>query len=86
MTEEIQKYINTKRGAKTIIEILKNNPERYGELQQKAKLHGGTLGTRLKEMVAMGIIERVDYRKIPPHVEYQLTEKGLLISEELKFD
>lgn len=34
------------------------------------------LSTRLKRLEAEGLIERLEFRELPPRVEYRLTEKG----------
>ena len=38
-----------------------------------------TLVDRLRDMEADGLVERMDYGENPPHVEYRLTERGLLL-------
>ena len=37
----------------------------------------------LKEMVDDGIIRRIDFQTVPPHVEYELTDFGQSLSEVL---
>lgn len=34
------------------------------------------LASTLKELIKDGLINRVQYNEIPPHVEYELTERG----------
>ena len=50
---------------------------RFGELQE---LVGGvnptTLSNRLKFLQQAGIINRIEISTMPPHVEYDLTDKG----------
>ena len=38
-----------------------------------------TLVDRLRDMESDGLLERIDYDENPPHVEYHLTERGLLL-------
>lgn len=60
-----------------IIRDLIAGPKRNAEL--KRSLNGisqKVLTESLKAMIEDGIIERIDFKKNPPHVEYQLTELG----------
>lgn len=51
--------------------------KRFGELQRSLKgISPRTLPLRLKELENEGLVKRVIYSEIPPHVEYSLTEKG----------
>ena len=78
-----QKIINGKYKIR-IIWDLKHGPRRYGEIRHS--LLTGALGSKaiaprvlsreLKELTAIGLIERQDYREVPPKVEYQLTAEG----------
>lgn len=36
----------------------------------------GPLAEQLKELIAKGLVCRTAYDEMPPHVEYQLTDKG----------
>lgn len=67
-------------GGKWTFVILRDlfiGPRRFGELQRSLKgISPRTLSMRLKELEGEGIIRRVIYSEIPPHVEYSLTEKG----------
>jgi DNA-binding HxlR family transcriptional regulator len=78
-----QKIINGKYKIR-IIWDLQHGPRRYGEIQ-----HGlltGVEGTKevaprvlsreLKELRALGLIDRRDYGEAPPKVEYKLTAEG----------
>lgn len=50
---------------------------RYGEIKRGvAGITHKMLSQQLKELEADGLILRVEYRQIPPKVEYSLTEKG----------
>jgi len=78
-----QKIINGKYKIR-IIWDLKHGPRRYGEIRHS--LLTGALGSKgiaprvlsreLKELTAIGLIGRQDYREVPPKVEYQLTAEG----------
>ncbi|MED0673700.1 helix-turn-helix domain-containing protein [Aneurinibacillus aneurinilyticus] len=60
-----------------ILRDLFSGPKRFGELQRSLNgISPRTLSMRLKELENEGIILRVIYSEIPPHVEYSLTEKG----------
>lgn len=41
------------------------------------KINPRTLSKRLDELEAQGIITKVTYPEVPPHVEYALTPKGV---------
>ena len=78
-----QKIINGKYKLR-ILWDLKQGPRRYGEIRQ-GLLTGNTgskdvtprvLSRELKALTALGMIERKDYRVIPPKVEYTLTSEG----------
>lgn len=60
-------------------------PRRYGELRRAI---GGVtdkmLIQQLKELEADGIVDRMDFKTIPPKVEYSLTPFGRTLSEALK--
>ena len=50
---------------------------RYGEI--KRGIYGITnimLTNSLRELEAHGLISRVQYNEVPPHVEYSMTERG----------
>lgn len=49
---------------------------RYDDLRASTGIPTTTLATRLKNLEAHGLIERVRYRDRPPRDEYRLTEKG----------
>lgn len=51
---------------------------RFGELKSKLPGITNTMLTRtLKELEKSGVVRRVQFNEIPPHVEYSLTQKGL---------
>ena len=50
---------------------------RFGELRRLVSgVSEKMLIQQLREMQADGIIDRVDFKEIPPKVEYSLTDKG----------
>jgi DNA-binding HxlR family transcriptional regulator len=50
---------------------------RFNEMHSELKMSSHLLSLRLKELVALGIFERVLYSESPPRHEYKLTPKGL---------
>lgn len=67
-----------------ILSRLANGTHRYCELR---RVVGGVtdkvLIQQLKELQADGIIERLDYKEIPPRVEYSLTRFGRTLAKAL---
>ena len=63
---------------------LAKGPRRFGELR---RLVGGisekVLIQQLRELESDGILHRVDFREIPPRVEYSITEFGRSLAEAL---
>ena len=60
-----------------IIWLLKDNPQRYGELKKSLKLITHKMLTQqLRELEKSEIISRKVFREIPPKVEYSLTLLG----------
>lgn len=60
-----------------ILRDLFSGQKRFGQLEKSLKgISPRTLSMRLKELENEGIIIRMIYSEIPPHVEYSLTEKG----------
>lgn len=56
---------------------LAHDTRRYGGLQRAiGTVSHKVLIQQLKELEADGLINRVDYKEIPPRVEYSLTEFG----------
>lgn len=52
-------------------------PIRFNELLRKMpKMTHATLSVQLKSLEEYGLVKRVQYEAIPPHVEYSLTEIG----------
>lgn len=50
---------------------------RFGEMQRNLDVAKTVLSSRLKQLTAEGLLERVAYRQDPVWFEYRLTSKGL---------
>ncbi len=60
-----------------IYELCIKEPVRFGELKKAIKgITNTMLTSSLRELEADGLVSRVQFNEIPPHVEYSLTEKG----------
>ena len=60
-----------------ILLYLQDGPLRFNELLRKMpKMTHATLSVQLKSLEENGLIRRVQYKAIPPRVEYSLTEIG----------
>ena len=60
-----------------ILLYLEEGPIRFNELLRKMpKMTHATLSVQLKSLEAYGLIRRIQYEAIPPHVEYSLTDIG----------
>ncbi len=60
-----------------LIERLSTGTMRYGELRRLLPdVSEKVLINELRELVAHGLLARQSYPKVPPRVEYSLTEKG----------
>jgi DNA-binding HxlR family transcriptional regulator len=61
-----------------IIHFLLQGPRRFNQLQRDL---GGithrTLAQQLRELETDGLVARHDHGTIPPHVDYELTPRGL---------
>ena len=60
-----------------ILLYLEDGPIRFSELLRKMpRMTHAKLSVQLKSLEEYGLIRRVQYEAIPPHVEYSLTELG----------
>ena len=67
-----------------ILYHLASGPKRTGQLRRLVtRVSEKMLIQHLKEMMDDGIIRRIDFQTVPPHVEYELTEFGQSLSKVL---
>ncbi|OJG96386.1 hypothetical protein RV18_GL002565 [Enterococcus termitis] len=60
-----------------IIRDLISGPKRNAELKRSLSgISQKVLTESLNAMILDGLVERIDFQKVPPHVEYQLTPLG----------
>ncbi len=59
-----------------ILEALSKGSIRFTRLEGMANVSPRTLSERLKELAALGLIDRKAYAEVPPRVEYSLTGEG----------
>lgn len=60
-----------------IIRNLRTRPWRFNELRRSLEgISQKVLTSSLREMISDGLVERIDYKTNPPHVEYKLTSLG----------
>ena len=60
-----------------IYELIIQIPMRFGELRKALSGITNTMLTNvLRDLEADGLVDRIQYNEIPPHVEYSLTDKG----------
>lgn len=59
---------------------------RFGELRRHiGEITESSLTKQLRELEADGFINRHDYKELPPHVEYTLTDLGKSFIEVINF-
>lgn len=64
---------------------LAHEARRYGDLRRAVgKVSDKMLIQQLKELEADGIVDRLDFKEIPPKVEYSLTDFGQTLADALK--
>jgi DNA-binding HxlR family transcriptional regulator len=65
-----------------IIQQLLEGAKRFNQLQRELPgVTHRTLAKQLREMADDGLVERRDYREIPPRVEYRLSPLGLTLKD-----
>jgi len=74
---EVAKHLQGKWKLQLIYMLCIKNTMRFGELRKILTGITNTMLTNvLRELEKDGIVNRVQFNEIPPHVEYSLTEKG----------
>lgn len=69
--------IQTKWCGRILLELCQRTPQRFGELKKAMpEISSVVLTSALKTLVERGMVTRTQFAEIPPHVEYDLTEKG----------
>jgi DNA-binding HxlR family transcriptional regulator len=65
-----------------IIHQLLEGTKRFNQLHRElAGVTHRTLAKQLREMEETGLVERRDYKEIPPRVEYRLSPLGLTLKD-----
>lgn len=60
-----------------IYQLLTHDRLRFGEIRKLLpEITNTMLTTTLRELESYGLINRIQYNEIPPHVEYSLTDMG----------
>lgn len=73
----IQKILGGKWKIEVLYYIAFQDVRRFGELRRHiGDITESSLTKQLRELEADGWISRYDYKEVPPHVEYNLTELG----------
>jgi DNA-binding HxlR family transcriptional regulator len=68
-----------------ILYHLTNQRLRFGELRRLVgDVSEKMLSQQLKEMVADGLLRRIDFKTVPPHVEYEVTAFGLELGTSIR--
>jgi len=61
-----------------ILYHLRGDTHRFSELRRLVgSVSEKMLSQQLKEMATDGLVRRIDFKTVPPHVEYELTALGL---------
>ncbi len=65
-----------------IIHQLLEGTKRFNQLQRELSgITHRTLAKQLREMEETGLVERRDYKEIPPRVDYRLTPLGMSLKD-----
>jgi len=73
----VQKILGGKWKIEILYYIGMQNVRRFGELRRHVgDITESSLTKQLRELEADGFINRYDFKEVPPHVEYTLTELG----------
>lgn len=61
----------------TVLDLVRKGVRRPGEMEHAIDgLSGKVLNERLAKLVRFGILDKVSFAEVPPHVEYLMTEFG----------
>ena len=65
-----------------VLFFLRNGPKRYGELKRLVVgVSDKVLIQQLKDLEAVRVLVRTDYKEVPPRVDYALTPLGRSLAE-----
>ncbi len=68
-----------------LIHELMGGPKRFGELRRLIpEASAKMLTMRLRELEAVGVVDRESFPEVPPHVEYRLTRKGQALRDAIE--
>lgn len=71
------KIFESKWNARVLYELILNDTMRFGEIKRKIPNISNTmLASTLKGLEEYGLVTRIQFNEIPPHVEYSLTASG----------
>ena len=67
-----------------ILYYLGQGPKRFGDLKRSvAGISEKVLIQQLRELAAAGVLTRHDYQRVPPMVDYTMTEFGMTLARAL---
>ena len=73
----LQRVVGGKWKIEILFYVALEDVHHFGELRRCLRgVSESTLSRQLKELVADGFLERVDFKEVPPRVEYRLTRRG----------
>jgi len=73
----LQRVVGGKWKIEILFYVALEDVHHFGELWRCLRgVSESTLSLQLKELVADGFLERVDFKEVPPRVEYRLTRRG----------
>lgn len=73
----LQRMIGGKWKIEILFYVALRDVRHFGQLRRCiGNISESTLSKQLRELVADGFLERIDYAEVPPRVEYRLTARG----------
>ncbi|WCN11315.1 transcriptional regulator [Marinomonas mediterranea] len=76
-SREIMKHITSRWGIMVFVVLRDREKHRFSHLRRRIEgVSEKMLAQTLKQLEGDGLVERIVYPVVPPHVEYQLTELG----------